>query len=49
MDACQKFVDASVDLPIAADAQEYGAMWLRWQLASKNADSKFIDNWQLYR
>lgn len=24
-------------------------MWLWWQLVSKNADSKFIDNWQLYR
>ena len=48
MDACQKFVDAGVT-PIAADAQEYGVMWLWWQLVSKNADSKFIDNWQLYR
>lgn len=27
MDACQKFVDAGVT-PIAADAQEYGVMWL---------------------
>lgn len=35
--------------PIAADAQEYGVMWLWWQPASKNADSKFTDNWQLYR
>ena len=48
VDACQKFVDAGVT-PIAADAQEYGVMWLWWQLVSKNADSKFIDNWQLYR
>ena len=24
-------------------------MWLWWQLVSKNADSKFIDNWQLYK
>ena len=42
VDACQKFVDAGVT-PIAADAQEYGVMWLWWQLVSKNADSKFID------
>ncbi|MDU4040500.1 MAG: extracellular solute-binding protein, partial [Bifidobacterium dentium] len=48
VDVCQKFVDAGVT-PIAADAQEYGVMWLWWQLVSKNADSKFIDNWQLYK
>lgn len=36
VDACQKFVDAGVT-PIAADAQEYGVMWLWWQLVSKNA------------
>lgn len=48
MDACQKFVDAGVT-PIAADAQEYGVMWLWWQLVSKNADSTFMDNWHLYK
>ena len=48
MDVCQKFVDAGVT-PIAADAQEYGVMWLWWQLVSKEADAKFIDNWQLYK
>ena len=48
VDVCQKFVDAGVT-PIAADAQEYGVMWLWWQLVSKEADAKFIDNWQLYK
>ena len=48
VEVCQKFVDAGVT-PIAADAQEYGVMWLWWQLVSKNADAKFIDNWQLYK
>ena len=48
MDTCQKFVDAGVT-PIAADAQEYGVMWLWWQLVSKNADSTFMDNWHLYK
>ena len=48
VDVCQKFVDAGVT-PIAADAQEYGVMWLWWQLVSKEADDKFIDNWQLYK
>ncbi|OZG58451.1 sugar ABC transporter substrate-binding protein [Bifidobacterium tissieri] len=48
VDACQKFVDAGVT-PIAADAQEYGVMWLWWQLVSKNADSTFMNNWHLYK
>ncbi|PLS28825.1 ABC transporter substrate-binding protein [Bifidobacterium parmae] len=48
VDACQKFVDAGVT-PIAADAQEYGVMWLWWQLVSKNADAKFMDAWHLYK
>lgn len=48
VNVCQKFKDQGVT-PIAADAQEYGVMWLWWQLVSKNATPTFIDNWQLYK
>ena len=35
--------------PIAADAQEYGVLWLWWQLAMTKADARFVDDWQLYK
>ncbi|WP_297316586.1 ABC transporter substrate-binding protein [Bifidobacterium indicum] len=46
--ALQKFKDNGVT-PIAADAQEYGVLWLWWQLAMTKADTAFIDDWQLYK
>lgn len=48
VDACQKFKDAGVT-PIAADAQEYGVLWLWWSLVSTHADRKFIDDWHMYK
>lgn len=46
--ACAKFKAAGVT-PIAADAQEYGVMWLWWSLVGTKADQKFIDDWQMYK
>ena len=46
--ACQKFVDAGVT-PIAADAQEYGVMWLWWSLVGTKADRKFVEDWHMYK
>lgn len=46
--ACQKFVDAGVT-PIAADAQEYGVMWLWWSLVGTKANRALIDDWQMYK
>lgn len=48
IDVCQKFHDAGVT-PIAADAQEYGVLWLWWQLVSQKADDAFMDAWHLYK
>ena len=48
VDACQKFVDAGVT-PIAADAQEYGVLWLWWQLVSQKADDAFMEDWHMYK
>ncbi|NMM95258.1 ABC transporter substrate-binding protein [Bifidobacterium oedipodis] len=48
VDACQKFVDAGVT-PIAADAQEYGVLWLWWQLVSQKADDTFMEDWHMYK
>ncbi|OZG64344.1 ABC transporter substrate-binding protein [Bifidobacterium eulemuris] len=47
-EACQKFVDAGVT-PIAADAQEYGVLWLWWQLVSQKADDAFMEDWHMYK
>ena len=47
-DACQKFKDAGVT-PIAADAGEFGVLWLWWQLVSTKADKGFIQDWQMYK
>lgn len=47
-EACQKFKDAGVT-PIAADAGEFGVMWLWWQLVSTKADKGFIQDWQMYK
>lgn len=48
VDACEKFKAAGVT-PIDVDAQEYGVLWLWWQLVSSKADTTFINNWQLYK
>ncbi|WEV75288.1 extracellular solute-binding protein [Bifidobacterium sp. ESL0800] len=47
-DACAKFKAAGIT-PIAADAGEFGVMWLWWSLVNTKTDQKFIDNWQLYK
>lgn len=47
-DVCDAFLAQGVT-PIAADAQEYGVLWLWWQLVSQKADQKFMDAWHLYK
>lgn len=47
-DACAKFKAAGIT-PIAADAQEYGVLWLWWSLVGTKADKKFIDDWHMYK
>ncbi|WEV65926.1 ABC transporter substrate-binding protein [Bifidobacterium sp. ESL0764] len=46
--ACAKFKAAGIT-PIAADAQDYGVLWLWWSLVGTKADSKFVDDWQMYK
>ncbi|MDF7665814.1 extracellular solute-binding protein [Bifidobacterium sp. ESL0745] len=46
--ACSQFKSHGIT-PIAADAQEYGVMWLWWSLVGTKADKKFIDDWQMYK
>ncbi|KFI45156.1 carbohydrate ABC transporter substrate-binding protein, CUT1 family [Bifidobacterium bohemicum] len=47
-DACAKFKAAGVT-PIAADAQEYGVLWLWWSLVGTKADERFIEDWHMYK
>lgn len=46
--ACKQFKSHGIT-PIAADAQEYGVLWLWWSLVGTKANKQFVNDWQLYK